>query len=300
MKYPRLLMAVAAEFWAMEETKLAAVTDFLIAQANGEKLTAEAIEARIGPRTEAAQPATREGAVAVMRLHGVVANRMNLMTDVSGGTSSELFGRQFQALVADKDVSAIVLDVNSPGGAAAGTDELSTLIRGARGAKPIIAQVDSVAASAAYWIASAADEIVLTPSGEVGSIGVLSVHDDISAALEQQGVKKTIIAVPPSKADGSPFGPLSDDERAHRLQRAEQVYDRFVSTLAANRGVPAEVVRKEWGGGRMRFADEAIRLGMADRVGTMAETLARLTAGAGQPRPAFAREREKRALALRG
>ncbi len=88
----------------------------------------------------------------------------------------------------DFNIDTIVLDVDSPGGNYYGTPETSSKIRAARDSKPIIAVANSLAASAAYWIASAADEIVVTPSGDVGSIGVLAVHTDFSAANEKIGV----------------------------------------------------------------------------------------------------------------
>jgi signal peptide peptidase SppA len=185
----------------------------------------------------------------------------------------------------------------SPGGVVTGTDELSSQIFAARGTKPIIAHVNGYAASAAYWIASAADEIVVTSSGQVGSIGVIGVHDDVSAALEKMGVKKTIISSGKYKAEGSPFGPLSDEARTHRQQEADAYYDDFVRAVARNRNVSLSAVRDGFGQGRMVRAEAAIAEGMADRIATLDETIARF-AGHPTPRRKLAAEREKRALTL--
>jgi ClpP class serine protease len=96
--------------------------------------------------------------------------------------------------VADDNVRAIVLNIDSPGGSIFGTEELFNKIMAARGSKPITAVVNSVAASAAFWIASAADEIVITPGGMIGSVGVYMVHTDLSAAIAEDGVKETFIS----------------------------------------------------------------------------------------------------------
>ena len=147
------------------------------------------------------------------------------------------------------------------------------------------------------WIASAADEIVLTSSSEVGSIGIVGVHDDVSAALERMGVRKTIISAGKYKVEGNPFGPLSDEAREHRQSVADSYYDDFVRAIARNRGASLSAVRDGFGQGRMVRADAAIAEGMADRVASLDETIARF-ATVPPPRRRLATEREKRALAF--
>lgn len=299
MRYAHILLAVASETWAIDEFKLDQIVSFLALQASGEKLSAEELQARVARQSER-DVERRHGAVALLPLRGVIANRMNLMSDISGGTSSEAFGRMFDAAIDDPKVSAVVLDVDSPGGVVSGTDELSSRIHAARGSKPIIAHVNAQAASAAYWIATAADEMVLTPSAEVGSIGVLGVHNDITAALEKAGVKRTVMSAGKYKAEMAPSTPLSEEAQAYQQQRIDAYYASFVNAVARNRGVDAATVRKDFGQGRMVAAADAVRLGMADRIATLEETLAGLGA---QDRPAtstraFAPQRAKRALAL--
>ncbi|MCC7371633.1 MAG: S49 family peptidase, partial [Chloroflexi bacterium] len=131
-------------------------------------------------------------------------------------------------------------------------------------------------ASAAYWIASSADEIVVTPSGEVGSIGVFTAHEDISAALEAEGVTVTLISAGKYKTEGNPFEPLSEEARGAIQARVDDYYSMFVRAVARGRGVKPADVRGGFGQGRVVGADEAVRLGMADRVGTMAQTVERL------------------------
>jgi signal peptide peptidase SppA len=296
MKYAHILLAVASEIWAIDPNKMDQIVAFLALQASGEKFTGEEVEARITRQTETSVQ-RQEGAVSILPLRGIIANRMNMMSDISGGASSEKFGKMFDAAVSDSGVKAIVLDVESPGGVVFGADELSSKIFAARGTKPIIAHVNGYAASAAYWIASAADEMVVTPSGEVGSIGVVGVHDDISAALEKLGVKKTVQSAGKFKTEGSQFGPLSEEALAHRQAQIDAYYDKFVRAVARNRNVSLTAVKDGFGQGRMVMADAAVAEGMADKIATLDETIDRF-ASPQAPRKKFATQREKRALSL--
>src|SRR5690606_24272723 len=102
------------------------------------------------------------------------------------------------------------LDISSPGGEAAGMSGVAELIRAVRQTKPVLAFVNDVAASAAYGIASATDEIVVSPTSILGSIGVVMIHADRSGELAAQGIRPTLIFAGSHKVDGNPFEPLSD------------------------------------------------------------------------------------------
>ncbi len=285
-RYLRIMHAVASTPWAIMPDKLAVILDLLAYRATGERLTDEEIQARIGAdgikpqavKVRAAQSVRREGGggVAVLPVRGVIAHRMEAFDNVSGpgGTSTERFIRGFRDAMADNSVSSIVLDVDSPGGGVPGVDEAATEIRGARGDKPIIAVVNSLAASAAYWIASAADEIVVTPSGEVGSIGVFAAHKEFSRRDETLGVKTTLISAGRFKVEGNPFEPLTEEAREAIQARVDEHYEVFVDAVARGRDVAASAVRGGFGEGRTVGAREAVALGMADRIGTMDEEVA--------------------------
>ncbi len=218
------------------------------------------------------------GAIAVLNLFGVIAQRMNMIMESSGGTSTELFGAAFRQALDDPKVGAIIINVDSPGGNVAGVDELAREIFNARGEKPIIAVANSVAASAAYWIASAADELVVTPGGQVGSIGVVALHENIEGQLEQVGVEVTLISAGKFKTEGHPFGPLDDEATAAIQESVDDYYDQFVEAVARHRDVRAAAVRNGFAEGRMATAKRGVGFGMADRVGTLDETLARFGA----------------------
>jgi signal peptide peptidase SppA len=244
-------------------------------RARGERFSAEEIKERIGAGP--GRSARKEGAIAVLSLQGPISQYANLMTQVSGGTSTEEFGALFRAVVAEPGVKAVVINVNSPGGSVFGVQELAAEIFQARGVKPIIAVANSMMASAAYWIGSAADEVVVTPGGMAGSVGVVLEHIDISELEKKEGVKTTLISAGKGKTMGNPFEPLSDDDRDELQAVVDEVYGRFVSSVAKNRGVSASTMRNTF---QAKFvsAKEAVELGMADRVGTLRDTLKRLGA----------------------
>ena len=200
------------------------------------------------------------------------------------GTSTERFAQRFREALANPEVGSILIDVQSPGGTVDGVQELADEIRAARGDKPIIAIANAYAASAAYWIASAADEMVVTPSGEVESIGVFAAHQEFSKMDEMLGCKTTLIAAGKFKVEGNPFEPLSEEARDAIQARVDDYYSMLVSDVAKARGVKVSDVRGGFGQGRMVGARDAVAQGMADRIDTFDNTLTRLLSGRSRPR----------------
>ena len=133
-------------------------------------------------------------AVAVIPIHGVICPRMNMVSDISGGTSYEEATAFVRAAAADPNVGTIVLDLDTPGGSTAGVNGLARAILAARAQKPVIAQVEHRACSAGYWLAACASEICAAPLALVGSIGVYAMHENLEKALEQEGVQVTYIS----------------------------------------------------------------------------------------------------------
>jgi len=207
--------------------------------------------------------------IAHLPLWGVTDQHSSFLLELFGGTSTDAFGLAFDLAMADDSIGAILIDVDSPGGSVYGTQELSDKIYNARGKKPIIAVANSLMASAAYFIASAADEILITPSGEAGSIGVVAVHLDHSKFLDDQGVKPTIITAGKHKAEGNPYEPLNDEAFDYLQKRVNEYYTSFVSTVARNRGISAATVLKDFGQGRVLGAREAKDVGMVDDIATV-------------------------------
>lgn len=278
MRGSYLLEAFTESPWAILPEKLLMLESLLLSYIAGEDLTLErdALEAAERPQSAifSAQGNARGiSNVAILPIFGTIVPRGNLMSAASGMTSAETLGKQFQDLIEDPQIDAIVLDINSPGGQVGGVDELSAQIYNARGIKPIKAIANHLAASAAYWIGTAADELAITPSGMVGSIGVFAEHRDLSGALDQAGIKVSLISAGKYKTEGNPFGPLSEEAAAAMQTRVNEVYDAFVEALARNRGVALETVRDDFGGGRIVGSAQALALGMADRIATLGETI---------------------------
>jgi signal peptide peptidase SppA len=269
-----ILQAFAETPWAILPHMLATLSEIVQRHVTGEKLSAEEIEARIHGATR--PPERRVNSVAVLPLFGTIFPRANLMTDMSGATSAETFGKKFAELLKDPNVGAIVIDVNSPGGAVYGIDEVSKQIFEARGQKPIVAVANHLMASAAYWIGTAADEVVITPSGDVGSVGVFAIHEDWSKALDEEGINVSLISAGKYKVEGNPYQPLGEEARAAIQASVDEVYDTFLEAVARNRGVGPAVVRNGFGEGRVVSAREAVKLGMADRIDTLEGTINRL------------------------
>ena len=173
MKYAHVCRYVSETLWAIHPAKMAELLSTLAFRAAGHEFTPEEIAARIGDPKPGGSLGKR-GAVAVIPIRGVIAHRMDAMSASSGGTSTEQIGAMLSQIAADDSIDTIVYDIDSPGGTVPGVQELASQMFALRGTKKQIAEVNSLAASAAYWLASQADEIVSLPSGMIGSIGVFT------------------------------------------------------------------------------------------------------------------------------
>jgi signal peptide peptidase SppA len=306
----RVLQAFATRPWFIDPRKAAEIAAMLELRARlgprnqpwRQGRADDEGNSREGPREAVGQQA---GSIAVLRLYGSIVPRMERLEDVSQTAASLVdFGRAFDAAASNPNVRGIVIDVDSPGGTVDLVPETAARIRQAKRAdRPIIAVANTLAASAAYWIASAADELVVTPSGEVGSIGVYMMHEDVSEFLRARGVIVTFIAAGPRKVEGNAFEPLSAEARSYLQDQVLEYYEMFTRDVAKARGVPQSVVKadpeaseRHFGGGRTYIGRRAVELGMADRVATLEETIARLQAGY-RPRKRRS-ETERRRLAL--
>lgn len=268
LRYPMIRRAIVETPWAILPSKLDEIMQFMALKASGGDISPEEIQARFGAEPDRERPPA-PGRVAVMPIMGTLAHRMNMLSRASGGESVESIAATFRELVDDPKIDAIVLDVDSPGGSVAGIQELADEIYEARGSKPITAVANTLMASAAYWLASAADEIVATPSAQIGSIGVVAAHEDRSAMMEKLGVDMTLVSAGRYKAENNPYEPMTDEGRAEVQRRVDETYGHFVDAVSRHRRVPVDTVRNGFGEGRVVGAREAVRLGMADRIATI-------------------------------
>lgn len=275
-RYGHILQAFYSTPWAILPEKLEAIKALINLRASGVRVSDEEIKAVV---QAASRPSPRTaGSVAVIPVYGVISHRMNMMAAFSGGTSTESLTKTFRQALNDDTVKAIIFDIDSPGGSVDGVAELADEIFNARGGKKMVAVSNTLAASAAYWLACCADEVVVSPSGNVGSIGVYMVHDDISKMNENIGLKPTYISAGKYKVEANPDTPLSADALNALQSSVDGYYDMFTNAVARARGVGVSDVKNGFGEGRLVMAKAAVKAKMADRVATLDQTLARFGA----------------------
>lgn len=218
---------------------------------------------------EQRKPFAYANGIAVIPISGTLINRYSYSW--SSLTGYNFIRSQLAMALADEDVKGIVFDVNSYGGEAAGCFELAAEIRASRSIKPSLAVVDSNAYSAGYALASAASRMVVTQSGGVGSVGVISMHMDISKALSDMGIVVTLIYESEHKADGNPFEPLPEGVKKNLQASIHTAYEAFVSLVADNRAMDKQKVRDTKS--RTYRAEEALSLGLIDAIATPFEAV---------------------------
>lgn len=182
-----------------------------------------------------------------------------------------------RAAAVDPEVSRIVLVVHSPGGSAFGVAEATAALREVAKLKPMVASVNYLAASAGYWLASAASEIVATNHALVGSVGAAIRHMDYSRAADREGVTVTDISVPTSKRDITEFKPLSDTGRAELTGIVDEIYQVFKNDISLARGVDMDKLGDQYA--RVVPTSGALKLGMIDRVATFDQLLTEAPTG---------------------
>jgi signal peptide peptidase SppA len=243
-----------------------------------EPIIAPAPEAAVG--RNGSSPSVRAG-VAVIRLQGIITPQGSWLSLLFGGEPGGLqgFRRELREALGSEDVNAIVLDVHSPGGLISLVPETAAELRAARGDKPIIAVANTLMASAAYWIGAQADELVVTPSGLAGSIGVYLVHEDWSGFNAELGVMPTYISAGRYKVEANFDEPLSEEAKAALQAEVDDLYGLFVDDVAAGRGVSPQAVRDGLGEGRVLPAERAVQAGLGDRVATVEDVIRELANG---------------------
>lgn len=218
-----------------------------------------------------------DNGVAVIDVFGILAHRGGMQADSSYVQGYDQLARQLEAALADDAVRAILLNVDSPGGEVAGAFQFADQVRAARGIKPIAAIAGDMAASAAYLIASATDSVSITPTGMVGSIGVVTSHVDMSRAMDSMGMAVTYIYAGAHKIDGNPLQPLSQDVAASIQADVDFYYNMFVGRVAGYRPATDAAALKATEA-RIYIGEQALAARLADRVETPDQAIARLAA----------------------
>lgn len=228
----------------------------------------------VGGRSGGGEILPPEGEIAIIPVYGSLVQRSNGLDAMSGLTSYTSVERALNEALDDPHVSAILFDVDSCGGEAAGCFELVDRIYEARERKPIFGLANEQAFSGGYAILSACETIWAPRTSNVGSIGVVSTHLDYSGAMEQEGIVVTHIYAGKKKVDGSPYKPLSPG--AHKDFQAEinTIYDVFAESVARNRGLSVAAVRATEAG--TFVGKSAVNAGLVDEIISLADLPAKL------------------------
>lgn len=213
--------------------------------------------------------------IAVLPIYGTLVRRTVGLEAESGLASYQGLAAMLDAAVADPNVAAILLDIDSPGGESGGVFDLADRVSAAAKQKPVWALANDMAFSAAYAIGSAASRLIVTRTGGVGSIGVIAMHADQSVKDAQDGIRYTTVFAGARKNDLNPHEPISDEAHAFLKTEVGRVYGLFVDTVARHRGLSADAVRATEAG--IYFGTDAVAAGLADAVGTFDDVLADLT-----------------------
>jgi len=266
--------------WAMMPDRLQAIASVLARWSAGESpddgVKFQINSDRVLRTTRKQFAAERSGTgIAVLPLYGVITQRGNMIDNISGPgcTSTEQFSNALRQLVTDDSVGQILIDIDSPGGSVYGVAELADEIFQARSQKPIVAIANSLAASGAYWIGASASEFYMTPGGEVGSIGVWQAHQDFSKAMDEAGIKTTLIAAGPYKIEGNPYSPLDPEAQAFMQSRVDDYYQAFTKAIAKGRNVALADVLSGMGQGRVLGAQAAKQQSMVDGIASFDQVL---------------------------
>lgn len=226
--------------------------------------------------------------IATIEVSGALIFDQSLLSQfiatILGGTLFADLQESLTKAAVDDSVKGILLKMSSPGGEVAGTEETARLIRSIQAEKPVVALVESYAASAAYWLASAATQIIgQGGTSSVGSIGVVGMIRDTKERDAKAGVKtyQIVSSQSPKKRPDME----SDEGRAQIQAYIDGLAEQFIGAVAENRGVSRETVAEKFGQGDMLLAGAAQAVGMIDSVGTEADALAMLAQLASKHKP---------------
>jgi capsid assembly protease len=227
------------------------------------------------PRRERTFGYRLQNGVATVPVHGVLVRRAGqVQPDSTVLESYENVSRVLAAAQGDNRVQGILLDIDSPGGEAAGVFDLARMIRQVQQTKPVWAMANDEAMSAAYVLASAAGRVWATETAPLGSIGVVALHADQSAADDAKGIKYTYLFRGARKVDGNPHQPLSEEAISAVQGEVDRIYGKLVNMVGEHRGIePAKVRGQE---AAVYFGENAKGAGLADEIGTIGQAHAAL------------------------
>lgn len=256
----RALAMIAETNWVMAPESLQNMMD-VAARVND---APEAVVARLGRPLQNTRNVTVSGDAALIPVHGMIFPRANMFTEISGGVSLDSLRSDIATAEEDQAVARLIFGFDTPGGDATGVSEAAQIIGAV--SKPTIGYVSGMAASGGYWLASATDQIIISDTALLGSIGVVSRVNTKS----RDGEIEIVSTQSPNKRPDV----TTDAGRAEIQRVVDDLASVFVESVAANRNVSAEHVQENFGKGGLLVGRKAVEAGMADAIGTLDSILA--------------------------
>jgi ClpP class serine protease len=247
--------------WAMVPEMI----ETLVAIADRVNESPELVAAKLGRPLENTQSVEMRDAVAVIPVRGPISRYASWFTEVSDATSVDVLARDFRAAIDDPGCRGVVLEIDSPGGQAAGIGEFADQIRAGSKIKPVVCYVSNFGASAAYWLASAGGSVIIAPTAIVGSIGVVQ---PVALNRKDEGGRRSIEFVSSQSPNKRP-DPETDAGRSEIQRTVDALAQVFVEAVASYRDVDAAAVIDRFGKGGLMVGRDAVECGMADRLGSL-------------------------------
>lgn len=271
-----LIRSIASQVWAIDANYVESIMPFLVSLLNGEAATLEekqqpflmmaaAGEPQAATRAADAQP----GSIAIVRMSGPMMKNDQFCGPVGTAT----IGATLQELAANPNVDGIILKIDSPGGTIDGTEDLARIVGSIK--KPITAFVDGLSASAAMWVASAANEIVLSgQTARVGSIGTMASFADMRPALEKAGVKFHNIKASRSVDKNTDYDKaLTGEYDGYIKNSLDPINAVFTAAIEKNRAGKIDLSKEDVLTGKIYMGKAAIKAGLADSIGSMDDAI---------------------------
>jgi ClpP class serine protease len=255
MPHQRILEYLFSNHWAI----LPEVLQTILSIAQGENESPEAVAERLGRPLQNTRTVIHRDGVAVLPVGGPIFRYANVLTEISGATSVEVLATDFRAALDDPDIRGIVLEIDSPGGQIAGISEFADQVAAA--GKPTVAYISDLGASAGYWIASAADQVIIRDTAAAGSVGVV--------ATLRRDKKDDRIQIVSSQSPRKRVDPETEDGRAVLQAVVDDIADVFIGRVASYRDVSDEHVLTHFGQGGILVGQNAVRAGLADELGSL-------------------------------
>ncbi len=261
------LLDVINSPWAIMPDKLNEIKAVYLSRLNKEKVDLKALKEELGRPLGSQLEEELVNGVAIIPIEGVIAKRMNMFSNVSGGTSIDMVENAFIRALNNNDIHTIMLHIDSQGGTVAGTQEFANLVYQSRDQKRIVTAVDGVMASAALWIGVASQEVYITgETAQVGSIGVIATHIDVSERDKMEGIKTTEITSGKFKAIASEHKALTDEARDVIQNQVDELFSIFVRDVAEYRDMEVDVLLDGIADGRIFIGQKAVASGLVDGV----------------------------------